>query len=98
MKNGTRARAVVLLQTCEIFNSLTEAAAAVHLADPSSICRCCYGERTTAGGVVWRFADEIMQKAACEGKTLRQVCDEELLNIAHKVLYAQARSGARKNA
>lgn len=82
-----RKRAVICLQTCTIFDSLTEAAAAVKGARTDTICRTCYGERNHAGGVSWRFADEIIQRAAEEGKTIRQVCDAELARIAMRSVY-----------
>lgn len=84
-------RSVVHLQTCRVYDSLTEAAAAVRGASPDTISRCCYGERNRAGGGCWRFADEMLTRAAEEGKTLRQVCDAELARIAMQIVYGGAK-------
>lgn len=86
-----RKRPVIALQTCRVYDSLTEAAASVKGARTDTICRCCYEERNHAGGYSWRFADEIMQRAAEQGKTLRAVCDEELARIAMRSIYGEGR-------
>lgn len=86
-----RKRAVIALQNCRIYDSLTEAAAAVSGARPETICRCCYEERNHAGGFSWRFAEDIMQRAAEQNKTLRAVCDEELARIAMRSVYGEKR-------
>lgn len=86
-----RKRPVIALQTCRVYDSLTEAAASVKGARTDTICRCCYEERNHAGGYSWRFADEIMQRAAEQGKTLRAVCDEELARIAMRSIYGGLR-------
>lgn len=86
-----RRRAVICLQTCRVYDSLTEAAASVKGANISAICLTCYGERNHAGGVSWRFADEIMQRAAETGKTVREVCDMELARIAMRSVYGVIR-------
>lgn len=40
------------------FNSGSEAAFAMGLRSPSSLFACCRGERKTAGGMKWRYADD----------------------------------------
>lgn len=85
------ARKVVMLQTCSIFDSLTAAAAAVKGASPAGITRACTGERIFSGCACWRYADELLARAAEESKTLRQVCDEELAKVAVRAVYGGAK-------
>ena len=80
-------RRVIALQTCQIFGSMKEAAEAVPGARVDSISRACTGERKFAAGLCWRYADEILTRAATEGKTVRAVCDAELVRIAMRTIY-----------
>lgn len=80
-------RKVILLQTCSIYDSLTEASKAVKGARVDTISGCCNRKRESAAGCVWRYADEMLERAAEQGKTLRKVCDEELTAIAVRTIY-----------
>lgn len=88
MRDG-RKRRVICLQTGLIYESMTDAAAAVPAAQLSGIQRVCKGERQTAGGMTWRYLDELLARSD-KRKSLRQICDDELARIAISTMYRRA--------
>ena len=50
-------KAVVCVETGEVFRTAHEAGREKHL-DFSSICKCCKGKAKTVGGFRWRYAEE----------------------------------------
>lgn len=82
---------VIALQSCEIYPSMRAAADSVPGARVECISRACARKRNFAGGLCWRYAADMLGRAAREGKTLRQVCDEELARIAVRTVYGGAK-------
>lgn len=53
-----RARAVVCVETGQVYAAVSEAARHTPRANQAGISCCCRGQRQTAGGYHWRYADE----------------------------------------
>ncbi len=82
------ARKIICLQDGAVYDSITEAAAMAGV-DAGSICRCCKRERNFAGGMTWRYLDELIVPATRE-MSLRQICDRELAGIMVKIAYGRS--------
>lgn len=92
-----RKRKVISLQDARIYGSITAAAAAVPAARPECIVRCCARERSTAGGLTWRYLDELLDKYLgglidSDKAPLREICDRELAAMALNIIYGARRS------
>lgn len=55
--SGKASKPVVCIETGKVYESLTQATRETGVLQPT-ISGCCYGDRKTAGGYHWRFADE----------------------------------------
>ena len=87
-----RKRKVISLQDARIYESITAASAAVPAARPECIVRCCARERSMAGGLTWRYLDELLDKylaglADSDKAPLREICDRELAGLAVNIIY-----------
>lgn len=60
--NSPVARAVVCVETGKVYGTSGLAAEATG-AEPTGITRCCKGQRHTAGGYHWRYADEAVSQS-----------------------------------
>lgn len=90
-------RKVISLQNALIYDSITAASAAVPAARPECIVRCCARERSSAGGLTWRYLDELLDKYIgglidSEKAPLREICDRELAAMAIDIIYNQRRA------
>lgn len=90
-----RKRKVISLQDARIYESITAAAAAVPAARMECIVRCCARERSKAGGLTWRYLDELLDKyldglADSDCAPLREICDRELAELAVNIIYRRA--------
>lgn len=92
-----RKRKVICLQNALIYDSITAASAAVPAARPDCIVRCCARDRNTAGGLTWRYLDELLDKylgglATSDKAPLREICDRELAAMAMDIIYGNRRA------
>lgn len=85
-------RQVICLQDARIYSSITAASAAVPAARPDCIVRCCRRDRDRAGGLTWRYLDELLEKYLgrimdSDKAPLREICDRELAEMAMNIIY-----------
>ena len=80
-------RKIICLQDGAVYDTLT-AAAEISGIDAGSICRCCKRERNFAGGMTWRYLDELIVPET-QQMSLRQICDRELAGMVLSIAYGR---------